>query len=208
MDFAFCNGAAIAACRRTDVRFPVTARMDSKITRRVTGIGEDAWTPIKYPHAIFDKDEQRWISDTQVAEVTYTAFANNNKHAVTVRLIVRRVRRLAPPHQGNCSPPGATTRSSPTAHSRCSPPETDHRDHAIIEQLIADLIDGPLAHLTSRDYMINQAWCTAVSLACGLLARLRLLALSGGPPRPNPKPCATGYCTLLGASCVANDEDA
>jgi hypothetical protein len=35
--------------------------------------------------------------------------------------------------------------------------EADHRDHAIIEQLIADLIDGPLAHLPSGDFTANAA---------------------------------------------------
>ncbi|MGH3721373.1 MAG: hypothetical protein ACRDRI_21480 [Pseudonocardiaceae bacterium] len=33
--------------------------------------------------------------------------------------------------------------------------------------------------MPSRDYAINQAWCTAVSLACDLLAWLQLLALTG-----------------------------
>jgi hypothetical protein len=28
-----------------------------------------------------------------------------------------------------------------------------------------------LAHMPSRDYAINQAWCVAVSLACDLLTR-------------------------------------
>jgi hypothetical protein len=39
----------------------------------------------------------------------------------------------------------------------------------------------------SRDYAINQAWCAAVSIACNLLAWLRLLALSGDLVRAEPK---------------------
>jgi hypothetical protein len=104
MDSAFYGGAPIAACRRADVRFSVTARTDPTIARAIAGIDEHAWTPIKYPQAIFDEDEQRWISDAQVAEVPYTAFAGNKAHAVTARLIVRRVRRLAPPAQGELLP--------------------------------------------------------------------------------------------------------
>ncbi|MGH3812378.1 MAG: hypothetical protein ACRDUV_07970 [Pseudonocardiaceae bacterium] len=42
MDSAFYNGAAIAACRRADVRFSVTARIDPKITRAFAEISEDA----------------------------------------------------------------------------------------------------------------------------------------------------------------------
>ena len=75
MDSAFYGGAPIAACRRAGVRFSVTARMDRKITKAIAGIGEHAWTPIHYPNAIFDEDEQRWISDAEVAEIGYTAFA-------------------------------------------------------------------------------------------------------------------------------------
>jgi hypothetical protein len=58
MDSAFYGGAPIAACRRADVRFSVIARMDAKISKAIAGIGDDAWTPIKYPHAIYDEDEQ------------------------------------------------------------------------------------------------------------------------------------------------------
>ena len=39
-----------------------------------------------------------------MAEIVYTAFTSNNKHLVTARLIVRRVRRLAPPSQGELLP--------------------------------------------------------------------------------------------------------
>jgi hypothetical protein len=176
MDSAFYNGATIAACRRADVRFSVTARTDPKITKAIAGIGEDAWTPIKYPHAIFDEDEQRWISDAQVAEVPYTAFAGKNNHAVTARLIVRRVRRLAPPHQGELLPAWrhhAIFTDSPLAMLAA---ETDHRDHAIIEALIADLIDGPLAHLPSGHFAANAAWLTCAGIAHNLLRAAATLA--------------------------------
>ena len=33
-----------------------------------------------------------------------------------------------------------------------------HRDHAIVEQVIAELKDGPLAHLPSGKYAANAAW--------------------------------------------------
>ena len=44
-----------------------------------------------------------------------------------------------------------------------------------------------LRHLPSRDYAINQVWCTAVSLACDLLDWLRLLALSDDLAKAEPK---------------------
>lgn len=58
MDSAFYGGAPIAACRRAGVRFSVTARMDTKITKAIAGIADHAWTPIKYPNAIFDENRE------------------------------------------------------------------------------------------------------------------------------------------------------
>jgi hypothetical protein len=91
MDSAFYNAATIAACRRGGARFSVTARMDPKIRRTIGQIPDQAWVGIRYPQAIFDDDEQRWISDAEVAAVDYTAFASRRKQAVTAELIVRRV---------------------------------------------------------------------------------------------------------------------
>jgi hypothetical protein len=153
--------------------------MDKKITKAIAAIPEDAWTPIRYPHAIFDEDEQRWISDAEVAEVSYTAFDSKKKHRVTARLIVRRVRRLAPPAQGELLPAWrhhAIFTDSPLLMLAA---ETDHRDHATIEQVIADLIHGPLAHLPSGDFAANAAWLTCAAIthnlprAAGALASRR-----------------------------------
>lgn len=33
-----------------------------------------------------------------------------------------------------------------------------HRDHAVVEQVIAELKDGPLAHLPSGKYAADAAW--------------------------------------------------
>ncbi|MGI9000070.1 MAG: IS1380 family transposase [Pseudonocardia sp.] len=176
MDSAFYGGAPIAACRRAGVRFSVTARMDKKITKAIAAIPEDAWTPIKYPNAIFDEDEQRWVSDAEVAEISYTAFDSKTKHRVTARLIVRRVRRLAPPTQGELLPAWrhhAIFTDSPLLMLAA---ETDHRAHAIIEQVIADLIDGPLAHLPSGHFAANAAWLTCAAIAHNLLRAAATLA--------------------------------
>ena len=43
---------------------------------------------------IWDDQLGAWISDAEVAEVEYTAFASKKGQAVTARLIVRRVRDL------------------------------------------------------------------------------------------------------------------
>ena len=76
MDSAFYNAATVAAVRRGGARFSVTVRMDPKIRRAIAAIDDQAWTGIRYPQAIWDDEEQRWISDAEVAEITYTAFAS------------------------------------------------------------------------------------------------------------------------------------
>jgi hypothetical protein len=58
-----------------------------------------------------DPDTGAWISDAEVAEVPYTAFATT-RDRITARLIVRRVKDARYPDALSRS--GATTRSSPT----------------------------------------------------------------------------------------------
>ena len=169
MDSGFYTAAAVAACRRAGARFSVTARMDRKIRRAIAAIPDHAWTGIRYPQAVWDDDEQRWISDAEVAATTYTAFASKRKQAVTAQLIVRRVRRLAPPGQTELTPAWRyhavfTDSPFPTLQA-----EADHRAHAIIEQLLAELIDGPLAHLPSGNFAANAAWLTCAAISHNLL---------------------------------------
>ena len=169
-DSAYYGYEIIDACRRAGARFSVTARLTPTVVRAITSIDEQAWTPIRYPNAIYDEDEQRWVSDAEVAEVGFTAFTNRRRgEHVTARLIVRRVRRLNPA----TVPTGQTEAfavyryhavftdsSEPTLHA-----EATHRDHAIIEQVIAELKNGPLAHLPSGLFTANAAWlvCAAIS---------------------------------------------
>jgi hypothetical protein len=54
MDSAFYGAAVIGAIRRAGAHFSVTARMDPKIRAAIASIGQDAWTPIKYPQALWD----------------------------------------------------------------------------------------------------------------------------------------------------------
>ena len=97
LDSAFYNHKVVAAIRHAKAQFSITARMNKAVQKAISSIPEDAWVSIKYPKAIYDDEQQRWISDAQVAETTYTAFTSKGrKHQVTARLIVRRVKRLNP----------------------------------------------------------------------------------------------------------------
>src|SRR5674476_601694 len=94
-DSAYYNHDVIAAARTGGARFSITARMDPAVTRAITTISDDAWVGIKYPHAIYDQEEQRWVSDAEVAEIGFTAFTSRRRDEhIDARLIVRRVKRL------------------------------------------------------------------------------------------------------------------
>jgi Transposase DDE domain group 1 len=170
MDSAFYAKKVIWACRRHGARFSVTTRIDAKIRTTCEGIAEDTWIDIKYPQAIWDEDEQRWISDAQIAETVYTAF-EGTRHAITARLIVRRIKHLDPqasPGQDELFPQYryfAVFTDSPFVLEQA---EAQHRGHAIIEQVNADLIDGPLAHLPSGHFCANSAWLACAAIAHNL----------------------------------------
>ena len=99
-DSAFYSRDVVAAATRARSAFSITTRQDPAIRRAIAAIEEHAWTPIKYTNAIYNEDQQGWISDAQVAEVPYTAFTSRPKaEHVTARLIVRRVKDMNPAHQ-------------------------------------------------------------------------------------------------------------
>jgi len=141
--------------------------------KAISGIAESAWVPIHYPNAIWDEDEQRLVSDAEVAEVAFTAFTSRPKaDHISARLIVRRVRRLnpnsVPDGQGELFPGyrhhGVFTDSPLTMLEA----EKTHRGHAIVEQAIADLKSGALTHLPSGSFAANSAWLVLAAIAFNL----------------------------------------
>ena len=181
-DSAFYGRDVIAAIGRAKARFSITARQDAAVRRAIAAIGEDAWTTIRYPRAVFDDQLGQWVSDAQVAEVPFTAFASRGKkHAVTARLIVRRVRDQNPDHvvangQGELFAAWrhhAVFTDSPLVMLQA---EADHRRHAIVEQVIADLKGGPLAHLPSGKFNANGAWLVLAAMAFNLTRAAGTLA--------------------------------
>jgi len=159
-DSGFYNADVVAAIRRRGARFSITARHHPAVLAAIGGIDDQAWTPIKYPEAIYDEAEKRWVSDAEVAETCYTAFTSRRlDRQVSGRLIVRRVRRLnLAPGQGELVPGyryHAVFTNSPLPMVQA---EHCHRGHAIVEQVIADLKNGPIAHLPSASFAANGAW--------------------------------------------------
>jgi hypothetical protein len=180
-DSAYYSHDVIAAARRHGARFSVTARMDPAVRRAIAAIPETGWTPIHYPNAVWDEDEQRLISDAEVAEIEFTAFTSRpRRQQVTARLIVRRVKRLNP--AGVAA--GQDTLFAAYRHHAVFTDnpmplldaETCHRQHAIVEQVIADLKSGPMAHLPSSKFNANAAWLVLAAIAFNLTRAAGCLA--------------------------------
>src|SRR3954454_14833752 len=136
-----------------------------------------AWIPVRYPGAVYDEQIGQWISNAEVAETAYTAFASTT-HKVTARLVVRRVRELnpAPRGQEELFPlwrhhAFLTDTDLPTVQA-----DLTHRGHAIIEQVFTDLIDGPLARLPSGRFAANAAWLTLAAMTHNLTRAAGCLA--------------------------------
>ncbi|MFD1051590.1 IS1380 family transposase, partial [Kibdelosporangium lantanae] len=64
-----------SACRRAGAQFSITVRADVKIQAAIASIPETAWIPIRYPRGVVDLETGQWVSDAEVAEIGYTAFA-------------------------------------------------------------------------------------------------------------------------------------
>ncbi len=180
-DSAYYGYEIVAAARRAGARFSVTARLTPSVIKAIASIDEQSWTPIRYPNAIYDEDEQRWVSDAEVAEIEFTAFTGRRKaQHVTARLIVRRVRRLNPRHvSAGQSEMFAVYRYHAVLTDSPEPmlaAEATHRDHAIVEQVIAELKNGPLAHLPSGVFTANAAWLACAAIAHNLTRAAGTLA--------------------------------
>jgi hypothetical protein len=172
-DSAYGNSAVIGACVQAGVRFSIVLAKHPAVSSAIGSIADDAWTPVHYPGAVLDPDTGELISDAEVAEVAFTAFASTC-HPVTARLVVRRVRdraktdELFPVWRHH---PFLTNSVEPTAQA-----DILHRRHAIIETVFADLIDGPIAHLPSGRFAANSAWAICAAMTHNLLRAAGTLA--------------------------------
>jgi hypothetical protein len=172
-DSAYGSRAVITACVRQGAQFSLVMTRNPAIERALAGIDENAWTPVRYPGAVQDPDTGTWISDAEVAEIAYTAFASTPDR-ITARLVVRRVKdaryrdALFPVWRYH---PFLTNTEDPVDQA-----DITHRQHAIIETVFADLNDGPLAHLPSGRFGANSAWILCAAIAHNLLRAVGVLA--------------------------------
>ena len=172
-DSAYGSRAVVAACMRHGAQFSLVMTRNPAVERAIAAIDESAWTPVCYPGAVRDPDTGGWISDAEVAEISDTAFASTPDR-ITARLVVRRVKdarfpdALFPVWRYH---PFFTDTELPIEQA-----DITHRQHAIIETVFADLIDGPLAHIPSGRFGANSAWVLCAAISHNLLRAAGVLA--------------------------------
>jgi hypothetical protein len=130
-DSAYGNSAVVRACAKASAEFSFVLIKNPLVQRTIDSIADDEWTPVKYPGAVRGPDTGSWISDAEVAETTYTAFAST-AHPVTDRLPDQR--RSIP----ECTVPGVAVSPVPhqyhtaDGHSRCHPSRTCSRGNSVL----------------------------------------------------------------------------
>jgi Transposase DDE domain group 1 len=178
MDSAFDSHAVVATCIRAGAHFSITTKQTRPVRAAIEAIDPQGWVPIDYPHAIYDEATGQWISDAEIAETTYTAYRSRRKSdQITVRLIVRRVK------DKNTAPGQAELFTAWRYHAfitdstlQLAEAEKQHRQHAIIEQVNADLKDSALAHMPSGSFAANAAWLALAAIAHNLTRAAGALA--------------------------------
>jgi hypothetical protein len=154
-DSGFWNTKVFERLEKAGWQYSIGVRMIKTVRAAVEAIDEDSWQRIDYPEA----------GEAQIAETVYDGR----------RLIVRRTRLL-----------GAQAELFPDWRHFCfitnrdediALVEAEHREHAVVEQAIADLKDQALAHFPSGHFHANGAWTVLAALAHNLLRWTQLLGL-------------------------------
>jgi Transposase DDE domain group 1 len=180
-DSKFYTADVVATAARYGAFVSLTTGSNPSITAAIAAIDQPEWTAIHYPDAFTDTDTGDLISDAEVAEIPYTAFTSKpKKQQVHGRLIVRRVKRLNPDAvaagQGELFAVWRHHAVFVTSPFQLLQAEGQHRDHAIVEQVIADAAASALAHLPSGSFNANAAWTVLWAIAHNLTRATGTLA--------------------------------
>ena len=154
-DSGFWNTKVFERLEKAGWQYSIGVRMINTVRAAVEAIAEDAWQSIDYPEE----------GEAQIAETTYGSR----------RLIVRRSRLLGA--QAELWPDWRHFCFITNRDEEIALVEAEHRDHAVVEQVIADLKEQALAHFPSGDFHANGAWTVLAALAHNLLRWTQLLGL-------------------------------
>ena len=72
--------------------------------------------------------------------------------------------------------PQVTALADAKAQDNPGPGRGQHRDHAVVEQVFADVTSGPLAHMPSGVFAANAAWLAIAAIAHNLVRAAGALA--------------------------------
>jgi hypothetical protein len=154
-DSGFWNTKVFELLEQAGWQYSIGVRNIKKVKQAIEAIAEDAWQTIPYPDG----------GEAQIAETVYAGR----------RLIVRRTRLLGA--QAELFPDWRHFAFLTNRTDEITIVEAEHRDHAVVEQVIADLKDQALAHFPSGHFHANGAWTVLACLAHNLLRWTQLLGL-------------------------------
>jgi hypothetical protein len=154
-DSGFWNTKVCERLQRAGWQYSIGVRMIKTVRAAVEAIDEHAWQRIHYP------DD----GEAQIAETVYDGR----------RLIIRRTRLVGA--QAELWPDWRHFAFITNRDEDIVLVEAEHREHAVVEQVIADLKDQALAHFPSGHFHANGAWTVLGALAHNLLRWTQLLGL-------------------------------
>src|SRR4051794_33961240 len=154
-DSGFWNTKVFERLEQAGWQYSIGVRNIKTVKHAIEAIAEDAWQTIPYPPG----------GEAQIAETSYAGR----------RLIVRRTRLLGA--QAELFPDWRHFAFLTNRTDEITVVEAEHRDHAVVEQVIADLKDQALAHFPSGHFYANSAWTVLACLAHNLLRWTQLLGL-------------------------------
>jgi hypothetical protein len=161
-DSGFWNRKLTARLRAKGCRYSIGVRLTKPVVAAIEAIPEQAWRRLHdYP-------------ETGEAQIAETCFGQE-------RLIVRRVRTLDAQQQLF-----ASWQHFAFISNRGEPlelVEREHRQHAVCELVIRDLVDQALRHFPCGRFNANAAWTVIACLAHNLLRWTQLLGLPNQRPR-------------------------
>src|SRR3954453_14849510 len=154
-DSGFWNTKVFELLEAKGWQYSIGVRNIKRVGAVVEAIPEQSWQRIDYPAG----------GEAQIAETTYAGR----------RLIVRRTRLLGA--QAELFPEWRHFAFLTNRTEDIALVEAEHRDHAVVEQVIADLKDQALAHFPSGHYSANGAWTVLACLTHNLLRWTELFGL-------------------------------
>jgi Transposase DDE domain group 1 len=154
-DSGFWNTKVFELLEKAGWQYSIGVRNVKKVKAAIEAVDESAWQRIDYP------DD----GEAQIAETVYGGR----------RLIVRRTRLVGA--QAELWPDWRHFAFITNRTEDIAIVEAEHRDHAVVEQVIVELKDQALAHFPSGHFYANGAWTVLAALAHNLLRWTQLLGL-------------------------------